>query len=98
MSLAPLAHASGSKETFEPMDLVLQFDQVFNLLLKYLYRSQSNWPPPWFKNGLYQATGVARIFDWGGPNHKSHAMTSSEFSKKELFVGQRYRRMEDLKL
>ena len=43
--------------------------------------------------------GVARIFDWGGgPNHKSHAMTSSEiFKKGAVFVGQRYRRMEDLK-
>ena len=25
-----------------------------------------------------QFIGVARIFDWGGPNHKSHAMTSSK--------------------
>ena len=31
------------------------------------------------------AIDVARIFDWG--NHKSHAMTSSEIFKKELFVG-----------
>ena len=30
---------------------------------------------------------VARIFDWGGANHKSHAMTSSETSKNEFFVG-----------
>ena len=30
--------------------------------------------------------GVARIFDWGGgPNHKSHAMTSSEIFKKGTF-------------
>ena len=41
--------------------------------------------------------GVARIFI-GGANHKSHAMTSSEIFKKELFAGQRYRRMEDPKL
>ena len=42
---------------------------------------------------------VTRIFDWGGGlNHKSHAMTSSEIFKKKFFVGQRYRRMEDLKL
>ena len=42
--------------------------------------------------------GVARIFNWeGGPNHKSHAMTPSETSKKEFFVGLRYRRMEDQK-
>ena len=31
--------------------------------------------------------GVARIFDWGGPNRKSHAMTSSETSKEKFFVG-----------
>ena len=31
--------------------------------------------------------GVARIFDWGAPNHKSHAMTSSETSKEDFFVG-----------
>ena len=31
--------------------------------------------------------GVARIFDWGGPNLKSHAMTSAETSKKKFFVG-----------
>ena len=42
--------------------------------------------------------GVARIFDWGGPNHESHAMTHQKFSKKEVFVGQRYCRMEDLKV
>ena len=34
---------------------------------------------------------------WGGLHHKSHAMTSSKFSKDEVFAGQRYRRMEDLK-
>ena len=43
--------------------------------------------------------GVARIFDWGGgPNRKSHAMTSSQFFEEELFMGQRYRRMEGEKL
>ena len=31
--------------------------------------------------------GVAGIFDWGGPNHKSHAMTSSEIFKKGSFCG-----------
>ena len=30
--------------------------------------------------------GVARIFDWGGPNHKSYAMTSSEILKKRTFL------------
>ena len=34
----------------------------------------------------------------GGLNHKSHAMTSLKFSKEELFLGQRYCWMEDLKL
>ena len=28
--------------------------------------------------GNLQFIGVARIFDWGGLNHKSHAMTSSK--------------------
>ena len=27
---------------------------------------------------VFQALGVARIFDWGDINHKSHAMTSSK--------------------
>ena len=26
-------------------------------------------------------------FDWGGPNHKSHAMTSSEIFKTGTFCG-----------
>ena len=30
--------------------------------------------------GNFQFIGVARIFDWGGLNHKSHAMTSSKIS------------------
>ena len=29
-------------------------------------------------SGNLQFTGVARIFDWEGLNHKSHAMTSSK--------------------
>ena len=29
-------------------------------------------------SGNLQFMGVARIFDWGGLNHKSHAMTSSK--------------------
>ena len=33
----------------------------------------------------------------GGANQKSHAMKSSEIFEKGLFVGQRYRRMEDQK-
>ena len=31
-----------------------------------------------FFSGNLQFKGVARIFDWGGLNHKSHAMTSSK--------------------
>ena len=31
--------------------------------------------------------GVARIFDWGGPNHKLPTMTSSEVFKKGTFCG-----------
>ena len=41
--------------------------------------------------------GVARIFDWEG-NQKSHAMKLSEIFERGIFVGQRYRRMEDQKL
>ena len=29
--------------------------------------------------------GVARIFDWVGPNHRSYAMTSSEIFKRGTF-------------
>ena len=39
----------------------------------------------------------ARIFDWGGANQKSHAMKSSENFERGIFIGQRYRRMEDQK-
>ena len=41
--------------------------------------------------------GVARIFDWRGPNHKSHAMTPSNIFERRNFVGQRHLRMEDQK-
>ena len=47
--------------------------------------------------GVFVNIGVARIFDWGGPNRKSHAMTSSETLKEEFLWKQRYRRMEDEK-
>ena len=30
---------------------------------------------------------VARILDWRGPNHKSHAMTSSQIFKRENVYG-----------
>ena len=37
-------------------------------------------------------------FNWGGgANQKSHAMKSSEIFERGMFVGQRYRRMEDPK-
>ena len=32
--------------------------------------------------GVPQGIGIARIFNWGGPNHISHAMTSKENFKK----------------
>ena len=38
-------------------------------------------------DGGLGAIGVARIFDWGGANHKLHAMTSSEIFKRETFCG-----------
>ena len=36
---------------------------------------------------LLLTIGVARILGWRGPNHKSHAMTSSEIFKSENFCG-----------
>ena len=33
---------------------------------------------PNFFSGNFQFIDVARIFDWGGLNHKSHAMTLSK--------------------
>ena len=39
----------------------------------------------WRNYMLIWGIGVARIFDGGGPNHKSHAMTSSEIFKKGTF-------------
>ena len=30
---------------------------------------------------------LARIFDWGGANHKSHAMQSSEIFDRGTFCG-----------
>ena len=45
-----------------------------------------------------QIIGVARIFDWGGTKPQTTCNdVIRNFRKKELFVGQRYRRMEDLK-
>ena len=41
---------------------------------------------------LLLTVGVARILEWRGPNHKSHAKTSLEIFKREIFVEQRYRR------
>ena len=36
-------------------------------------------------SGDLQFIGVPRIFDWGGLNHKSHAMTSSKFFQRGSF-------------
>ena len=33
-----------------------------------------------------QFMGVPRIFDWGGLNHKSHAMTSSKIFQRGSFL------------
>ena len=41
--------------------------------------------------------GVARIFVWGGPTKNHMQGRHQEFLKEELFVGQRYRTMEDQK-
>ena len=38
-------------------------------------------------SGYLQFIGVPRIFDWGRPNHKSHAMTSSKFFQRRSFSG-----------
>ena len=38
-------------------------------------------------SGNLQFIGGPRIFDWGGLNHKSHAMTSSKFFKRTRFCG-----------
>ena len=38
-------------------------------------------------SGNLQFIGVARLFDWVGLNHKSHAMTSSKIFKRGTFRG-----------
>ena len=49
-------------------------------------------------SGNLQFIGVARIFDWYGAQTTNHMQWHHQnFSKEELFVGQRYHRMEDLK-
>ena len=40
-----------------------------------------------FFSGDLEFVGVARIFDWGGLNHKSHEMTSSKFFHRESTCG-----------
>ena len=37
------------------------------------------------KRSIASYIGVAKIFDWGGPHHKSHAMTSSKIFKTGTF-------------
>ena len=47
---------------------------------------------------LIVTIGVARVFDWGGGQTTNYMQQRHQkFSKDELFVGQRYRKMEDLK-
>ena len=48
-------------------------------------------------SGILQFFGVARIFDWGAQTANDVQRRHQRFSNEELFVGQRYRRMEDLK-
>ena len=53
-----------------------------------------------FKNffqAIFNLLAKPEFLVGGGLNHKSHEMTSSKFFPKQVFVGQRYRRMEDLK-
>ena len=47
-----------------------------------------NAPPP-------LCIGVAKIFNWGGTNQKSHAITSSKFFERGTFCGTKISRMED---
>ena len=49
--------------------------------------SELSFGRAYFHSGCVTCVGVARIFNWGGPNHKLHAMTSSESSKEEFFGG-----------
>ena len=42
--------------------------------------------------------GVARMFDWRGPNHKSHAITSCKIFKRRDYLWDKDLRMEDEKL
>ena len=49
-------------------------------------------------SGNFQFIGVARNFDFGGAQTTNHMQwRHQKFSKEELFVGQRYLTMEDLK-
>ena len=41
---------------------------------------------------LLLTIGLARILDWRGPNHKSHAIRHQKFSKETIFVEQIFRR------
>ena len=47
-------------------------------------------------SGKLQFTGIARIFDWGGLNHKPHAMTSSKICL--LALNQNFGKGRELKL
>ena len=49
-------------------------------------------------SGDVQYIGVPRIFDWGRPKPQITCYDVIKiFPKEEVFVGKRYRRMEDLK-
>ena len=49
-------------------------------------------------SGDLQFVGVPRIIDWGRPKPQITCNdVIKNFSKEEVFVGQKYRRMEDLK-
>ena len=51
-----------------------------------------------FFSGDLQFIGVPRVFDWGRPKPQITCNdVIQNFSKEEVFVGQRYRRMENLK-
>ena len=48
-------------------------------------------------SGNLQFVGVPRIFDWGRPKPQITCNDVIKIFKRGSFVGQRYRRMEDLK-
>ena len=58
------------------------------LLSNYLFADKSGATRAYHGRGSGSGIGVPRIFYLGGgPNHKSHAITSSETLVEEFFVG-----------